>query len=100
LFANPDLLPLFQSLLGYESAKPFECVGTYDEAVIAASMALERDDRPTRPAFLAWFASTITLNLPAVKVERMKESALGRHWEETRVPERFVGKLEKYFDFR
>lgn len=100
LFARPALLPLFQSLLGYQSDKPFECVGTYDEAVVAAHMALERDDRSERPGFLDWYDLTIIPSLAPGEVKRLRQMATEIQWKQTRIPERLRGGLEKYFDFR
>lgn len=100
LFARTELLPLFQSLLGYESTKPFECVGTYDEAVAAAHMALMRDDRPERPAFLDWYDLTIIPSLAPGEPERLRQATAEVHWNDTRIPERLRDTLEKYFDFR
>jgi hypothetical protein len=42
LFADAALLPLFKELLGIEGCKPFECVGTNEEMLIALKLASER----------------------------------------------------------
>ncbi|HRI36438.1 MAG TPA: hypothetical protein PK765_05225 [bacterium] len=100
MFENQELLPLYQSLLGYESDKPFECVGTHEESLHAAIMALARDDRPSRPIFLEWFNQTIVPTLSPLKAESLATSPVRIDWKATCVPERFVKTLEKYFDFQ
>ncbi len=42
LFTDQSLEPLFRDLLGLGDAKPFECVGTFDESRVAFVMATER----------------------------------------------------------
>ncbi len=42
LFASDELLPTFKQLLGKESHKPFECVGTADETAAAMELAYRR----------------------------------------------------------
>jgi hypothetical protein len=39
LFADEALLPLFRELLGIEGCKPFECVGTNEEMIVALQLA-------------------------------------------------------------
>jgi hypothetical protein len=38
LFADETLLPLFRELLGVEGCKPFECVGTNEEMILALQL--------------------------------------------------------------
>ena len=40
LFDKQSLLPLYQELLGKKDTKPFECVGTPDETMLAFALAL------------------------------------------------------------
>ncbi|MDR2190769.1 MAG: hypothetical protein LBP53_06420 [Candidatus Peribacteria bacterium] len=42
LFADEALLPLFKELLGMQGCKPFECVGTSEEMLVALKLANER----------------------------------------------------------
>lgn len=42
LFANSDLIPLFNDILGFGNTKPFDCVGTFEEARVAFSMASKK----------------------------------------------------------
>ena len=41
LYERKDLLNIFQEILGYSETKPFECVGTYEEARYAVSLVIE-----------------------------------------------------------
>jgi len=42
LFEDQNLLPLFQDILGFGSAKPFDCVGTFEEAQAALYLAKDK----------------------------------------------------------
>lgn len=42
LFKKRELLSIMESLIGYKRPKPFECVGTKKESLIAFSMALSK----------------------------------------------------------
>jgi len=42
LFEDESLLPTFQDLLGFGQLKPFDCVGTFDEARAALHLAREQ----------------------------------------------------------
>ncbi len=42
LFANKSLLPLFSNILGEGNSKPFDCVGTFDEARTAFFLASKK----------------------------------------------------------
>lgn len=44
LYERKDLLETFKSILGYTENKPFECVGTYEEARLAVSKTLEKNE--------------------------------------------------------
>lgn len=39
LYENKELLPIFEDVLGFGEMKPFDCVGTFDEARVALSLA-------------------------------------------------------------
>ncbi len=42
LYARKDLLPIFKDILGLGTMKPFDCVGTFEEAQTAFSMAKQK----------------------------------------------------------
>ena len=44
LYNREDLLDTFIELLGYSDTKPFECVGTYEEARLAVSQAIQKGE--------------------------------------------------------
>lgn len=44
LYNREDLLDTFIELLGYSETKPFECVGTYEEAKLAVSQAIKNNE--------------------------------------------------------
>lgn len=44
LYERKDLEETFKSILGYTKNKPFECVGTYEEARLAVSKTIEKGE--------------------------------------------------------
>lgn len=52
MFADESLIPLFQQLLGISGIKPFECVGTNEEMILALYMAHRRDSSSVPKLFL------------------------------------------------
>ena len=44
LFEKKELLETFKEILGYSDTKPFECVGTLEEARYAISLVLEKGE--------------------------------------------------------
>ena len=44
LYNREDLLDTFIEILGYSTNKPFECVGTYEEARLAVSEAIQKQE--------------------------------------------------------
>lgn len=51
LFADTTLIPLFRDLLGWGETKPFDCVGTFEEAQVALHLAAQK--YPTEPVVTA-----------------------------------------------
>ena len=52
LFKNSSLLSTFSALIGYQSHKPFECVGTYEESIYALYQAGKKYDAQNMPLIL------------------------------------------------
>lgn len=50
LFSDSSLFPLAQEMLGASVAKPFECVGTYEETKIAFYLSIKRYQQTAGPA--------------------------------------------------
>jgi hypothetical protein len=77
LFADANPLQLFKDLLGRGTCKPFECVGTADEMMVALSRAQSKGEYNGEP-IMEYFASEV---LPEVKdvgrLERMLMAPVG-----------------------
>lgn len=72
LYQNPDLLPLYRELWGVEGFKPFECVGTPEEAMAASYLARNQPGY-TDTVIMKEFTTHIlpTLNHPDALVENL-----------------------------
>ncbi len=63
LYEKKDLLDTFIEILGYSKSKPFECVGTYEEARYAVSLLIDRMDRDNLPYLLRYYVEHYQLEL-------------------------------------
>ncbi|MBI4101349.1 MAG: hypothetical protein HY443_00085 [Candidatus Nealsonbacteria bacterium] len=52
IFENKNLLPILQGLLGQRSVKPFECVGTRKESLLAFKLSLAKAKKGEKLPFL------------------------------------------------
>jgi hypothetical protein len=57
LFEKKELLPILKELIGEKAVKPFECVGTRKEALVALYLAYKKS--PERPVLLKYFEKEI-----------------------------------------
>ncbi len=63
LLADRSLLPILQELIGEKKFKPFECVGTKDEVLVALWLTL-RDHKGERELLLTYFEKRILPKYP------------------------------------
>lgn len=49
LFEKDDLLPLFKELMGIDGIKPFECVGTNEEMILALWLIWKKEEQKESP---------------------------------------------------
>ena len=57
LFSKKELLPILKELIGEKTVKPFECVGTRKEALVALYLGYKKN--PERPILLKYFEKEI-----------------------------------------
>ena len=57
LFSKKELLPILKELIGEKPVKPFECVGTRKEALVALYLGYKKS--PERPILLKYFEKEI-----------------------------------------
>ncbi len=62
VLADPTLVPLYEELLGLSGHKPFECVGTPEEATAAFHLAHERNGYDDAPAMRRFLDSPLAKN--------------------------------------
>ncbi len=89
LFKEKTSLPIIKELLGVEDhSKPFECVGTYEESLIALYLSWKKEEENELPLVLNYFKKEILKNEKDLE-KRTKE--LLSDWNgENRLPEEFV----------
>ena len=73
-----DLLETFIEMLGYSINKPFECVGTYEEARLAVSKAINNKEQGY---LLDYYREHYPLELDSSKIEAYnEENHLGEYY--------------------
>ena len=70
LYEREDLLKTFQEILGYADTKPFECVGTYEEARYAVSQVIQKSEEGV---LLDYYREHYPLELDGTKIEQYNE---------------------------
>lgn len=71
LYEREDLLDSFIEIIGYSSNKPFECVGTYEEARYAISQVINKYDK--LPFLLEYYKDNYELELDGTLIEKYNE---------------------------
>ena len=90
LYNREDLLDTFKEILGYSDTKPFECVGTYEEARYAVSLAIQNKETGY---LLDYYKEHYPLELEKEKIEKYnEENHLGEYYN------RIVKEELKYYD--
>ncbi len=73
LFSKKELLPIMQELIGERKFKPFECVGTTKESLVAFYLSWEKEKkRGERPCLLDYFEREVLPKYPNLKLESKK----------------------------
>ncbi len=90
LYEKEDLLELFLETLGYKETKPFECVGTIEEARYAVSLMIQKEEH--LPYLLQYYKDHYPLELDGTKMEKYNEqNHLNSYYNDL-----VKGEVEKY----
>ena len=74
LYEREDLLPMFKEILGFTDSKPFECVGTYEEARYAVSLVIDREKDDKLDYLLEYYKNHYDLELDGSEILRYNEN--------------------------
>lgn len=66
MFTDENLIPLFQELMGLSGIKPFECVGTNEEMILALWLISQKEKPDSRNLISSLFIEKI---LPQFSLE-------------------------------
>ncbi len=76
-----ELLPIFKEILGYSDTKPFECVGTIEEARYAVSLVLEKGNENS--FLLDYYKEHYPLFLDGTEINKYNDkNNLGTYYNE------------------
>ncbi len=95
-YFKPEIVPFVRELVGLEGDKPFECVGTREESVLAIALALRkyRDAGRRIPPLL--FSLERELGLDDTKTIRLLEEKIQKGWNDQHfLPEEYVRLLKE-----
>lgn len=73
LYEREDLLDIFIEIIGYSDTKPFECVGTYEEARYSISKLIKKDESNKLPFLLEYYKEHFDLELNGELIEKYNE---------------------------
>lgn len=73
LYERDDLLDTFKEIIGYSKTKPFECVGTYEEARYAVSLLIN-NYQGELPYLLDYYKNNYDLELDGDKILAYNEN--------------------------
>ncbi len=78
LYDREDLLQMFIETIGYAETKPFECVGTYEEARYAVSQVINKEETGY---LLDYYKKLFPLELDGEEIEEYREeNNLGEYY--------------------
>jgi hypothetical protein len=94
LFKKESSLPIIKQLLGVEDySKPFECVGTHQESLIALYLSWKKEKENNLPLVLDYFEKNILKEKE--KLEKESQELLSSWNEENNLPKSFIKILKK-----
>ena len=73
LYQREDLLDIFIEIIGYGDNKPFECVGTYEEARYSVSYLIKKIDYDKLPFLLKYYKDHYELELDDSVIKKYNE---------------------------
>lgn len=82
LFAQPTIVRFIRELVGLTQVKPFECVGTRDEASLSLLLCVEKYKKEGREVPEGLLLIKSDLGKSETDVRRLKESVMD-HWGDT-----------------
>ena len=81
LYNREDLLNVFKEIIGYSDNKPFDCVGTYEEARYAISLVINKLDK--LPFLLKYYKDNYKLELDGSLIENYNtENNIGNYYDD------------------
>lgn len=105
LLKDKNLKQLFEDILGHGQMKPFDCVGTFEEAKTAASMAgIIKKDAIDKNVFKTQFAPNLPAKYKLLGIKNVlilgygKEGKVTENILKTKYPNLKIGIADKSFD--
>lgn len=94
LFTKPEIIGLVRELVGLTNTKPFECVGTKDEAKLSLALSIHRYQTLGKEVLLALLDIAKELKLDPPMVEKLKETVVKAWNNEHFVPDAYMKLLK------
>ena len=93
LYEDTSLEMLFRELAGISGIKPFECVGTNEEVILAMKMAYDKWEGKN-PFILEIFKNQIHSNMSENDFEKLKSKLMTPNFEENIIPNNLLEELK------
>ncbi len=95
LFAVPEILSFIKELVGLSPVKPFECVGTRDEAKVSLLLSIEKCKKEHREVPEGLLLIKSDLDLSETDSHHLQEGVIA-HWSDTyNLPEEYITLLRQ-----
>lgn len=95
LYEDKNLETLFRELAGISGIKPFECVGTNEEVILAMQMAWEKFPKKL-PFILEIFQKEVQSKMTQTDFELLRKKIFIPEWNENIIPPLLLQKLKSY----
>lgn len=96
LLKDQELLPIFLEMLGEKGQKPFECVGTFKETLVAVYLSVKRNSQKPLPILLDYAVKNILPKYP--QIDQLAEEILFEWDDNNNVPKEFVNLLKTTYE--
>lgn len=92
LLADASLLETYRSLLGKTDHKPFECVSTFEEIILASYLSIPKYSSTSLPELLKYFQTSV---LPEQKDLSVRVTALLSHFGNNSLKDPYLSILQQ-----
>lgn len=96
LFKDQTLLPLVKDVLGLGSGKPFECIGTFEETLVAFNLCLKKYGQGSLPPLIEFFRNEVLPSYPSI--DQLESEILTGYDKQNNLPRHYDSILKNAYE--